>query len=218
MWMRSTQGSPTVSVPVLSKMTVSTCESVSRTSPPRMSRPRRAATLEPTSTAVGVARPSAQGHATTSTLAASWSAIAVGDAPRPAAARSRKPAPTVRQRPKVSAEAAITPCTKRPLTMSAILCTSGVRWLASSVILITSASCVSLPAERTPTTTAPSMFTVPANTSSPMLLFTGIASPLIELSFTLVLPLTTTPSTGSTSPGVTMIVSPCVSFEQGITV
>ena len=47
-----------------------TAEVASRMSPPRMSNPRRAPAAVPTSTAVGVARPSAQGQAVTSTLQA----------------------------------------------------------------------------------------------------------------------------------------------------
>jgi hypothetical protein len=43
----------------------------SNTSPPRISSPRVAPRLDPTSTAVGVANPNAQGQATTSTSTAS---------------------------------------------------------------------------------------------------------------------------------------------------
>mmetsp|Transcript_60209 Transcript_60209/g.138123 ORF Transcript_60209/g.138123 Transcript_60209/m.138123 type:complete len:351 (+) Transcript_60209:895-1947(+) len=56
-----------VSVPVLSKMTVSTREPFSSTSPPLNRMPWCAPTPEPTMTAVGVARPIAQGHAITRT-------------------------------------------------------------------------------------------------------------------------------------------------------
>mmetsp|Transcript_13916 Transcript_13916/g.59539 ORF Transcript_13916/g.59539 Transcript_13916/m.59539 type:complete len:396 (-) Transcript_13916:1277-2464(-) len=67
---RVTRGLPTVSVPVLSKTTQSSLCARSSTSPPRMSKPCLAPSDVPTSTAVGVASPSAQGHATTSTDAA----------------------------------------------------------------------------------------------------------------------------------------------------
>jgi len=55
-----------VSVPVLSKTTVVTWLAYSRTSARLMIIPREAAIPVPTITAVGVARPSAQGHAMTS--------------------------------------------------------------------------------------------------------------------------------------------------------
>ena len=54
----------------LSKMTVSTLWAASRMAPPLMSRPFLAPTPVPTITAVGVARPNAQGQATTTTLIA----------------------------------------------------------------------------------------------------------------------------------------------------
>ena len=60
-----------VSVPVLSKTKVSSSASRSKTSPPRRRRPLLAPREEATSTAVGVARPRAQGQATTSTFTAS---------------------------------------------------------------------------------------------------------------------------------------------------
>mmetsp|Transcript_4438 Transcript_4438/g.19893 ORF Transcript_4438/g.19893 Transcript_4438/m.19893 type:complete len:230 (+) Transcript_4438:1272-1961(+) len=65
-----TTGLPTVSVPVLSNTTVSSSCVRSSTSPPRIKRPCLAPRDVPTRTAVGVARPSAHGHATTSTDAA----------------------------------------------------------------------------------------------------------------------------------------------------
>mmetsp|Transcript_11513 Transcript_11513/g.29487 ORF Transcript_11513/g.29487 Transcript_11513/m.29487 type:complete len:223 (-) Transcript_11513:620-1288(-) len=122
-----TTGRPDVSVPVLSNTTVSTPEAVSRTSPPRMSSPLRAAAEVPTRTAVGVARPSAQGHATTSTLQASCrlsSSLAPSEpaaAPAALAAPPAAPAsldertcgktcvPAVAQKMSVAADAPITP-------------------------------------------------------------------------------------------------------------
>ena len=55
-----------VKVPVLSNRTQSTLDSASRGSPPLIRTPFRAPAPEPTMTAVGVARPMAQGQATTS--------------------------------------------------------------------------------------------------------------------------------------------------------
>mmetsp|Transcript_17581 Transcript_17581/g.49481 ORF Transcript_17581/g.49481 Transcript_17581/m.49481 type:complete len:269 (-) Transcript_17581:922-1728(-) len=62
-----TCGRPWVSVPVLSNTMASTLCARSRASPPLMSRPWAAPTPVPTMTAVGVARPRAHGHATTTT-------------------------------------------------------------------------------------------------------------------------------------------------------
>ena len=56
---------PEVRVPVLSKTIVVIDDIFSRTSPPLMRIPYEAATPVPTITAVGVARPSAQGQAMT---------------------------------------------------------------------------------------------------------------------------------------------------------
>ena len=65
------RSAPSVRVPVLSSTTVSTPATRSSTSPPRSNSPLRAPTEDATRTAVGVARPSAQGQATTRTLTAS---------------------------------------------------------------------------------------------------------------------------------------------------
>lgn len=62
-----TAGSPFVTVPVLSSTTVSTEWVTSRISPERIRMPCRAPRPVPTMIAVGVARPSAQGQAITST-------------------------------------------------------------------------------------------------------------------------------------------------------
>lgn len=59
----STCGCPVVSVPVLSKQTVLIPAIRSRTSPLRNSTPRSAARPSAAQTAIGVARPSAQGQA-----------------------------------------------------------------------------------------------------------------------------------------------------------
>ena len=72
--MSVTVGWPRVRVPVLSKTRVSTPASRSRAGPLRNSRPISAARPVPTRMAVGVARPMAQGQATTSTLTAATKA------------------------------------------------------------------------------------------------------------------------------------------------
>ena len=62
----ATVGLPEVSVPVLSNTIVSMRRVLSRTSVPRIMIPLRAPRPVPTSKAMGVASPSAHGHATTS--------------------------------------------------------------------------------------------------------------------------------------------------------
>mmetsp|Transcript_23783 Transcript_23783/g.44689 ORF Transcript_23783/g.44689 Transcript_23783/m.44689 type:complete len:233 (-) Transcript_23783:1643-2341(-) len=62
----ATSGLPMVRVPVLSKTTAVTLASFSKQSPPLISTPFLAPTPVPTMTAVGAARPSAQGQAMTS--------------------------------------------------------------------------------------------------------------------------------------------------------
>ena len=71
----STSSVPFVSVPVLSKRMEVTREAFSSTSPPLKRMPRLAPTPLPTMTAVGVARPSAHGHAMTSVAAPNMKAI-----------------------------------------------------------------------------------------------------------------------------------------------
>ena len=65
-----TTGRPTVRVPVLSKTTASTRPACSRCEPPLMRMPRRAPLPIAALIAVGVARPTAQGHATSSIVIA----------------------------------------------------------------------------------------------------------------------------------------------------
>ena len=62
-----TRGLPSVIVPVLSSTTASSLCAVSSAAPSRMSTPFSAPLPVPTMIAVGVASPSAQGHAMTST-------------------------------------------------------------------------------------------------------------------------------------------------------
>lgn len=57
---------PVVKVPVLSKTIVFTLLAFSKTSPSLIMIPFQTPRLVPTSTAVGIAKPIAQGHATTS--------------------------------------------------------------------------------------------------------------------------------------------------------
>ena len=83
----TTDGLPSVSVPVLSKATVSTECATSSASASLIRMPCRAATPVPAMIAVGVASPSAQGQAITSTATALMTAVSI-----PVAAE-RPPAP-----------------------------------------------------------------------------------------------------------------------------
>ena len=69
---------PRVTVPVLSSTIVSRARLDSSTSGPLMTTPSLAARPEPTSRAVGVARPSAHGQAMTSTATAAVRACCAG--------------------------------------------------------------------------------------------------------------------------------------------
>ena len=78
-----TVGFPSVSVPVLSRSTMRTLVNHSSASPLRMRMPCSAAFPVPTRIAVGVANPSAQGHAMISTvMRATVAKIAAGCGPR----------------------------------------------------------------------------------------------------------------------------------------
>ena len=66
------------------------------------------------------------------------------------------------------------------------------------------------------TTMFPSSTTVPANTVMPSRFATGSGSPVIDDSFTVASPDTTTPSTGITLPVCTLMLSPSVKSDIGI--
>lgn len=112
-----------------------------------MSKPRFAAALVPTSTAVGVASPRAHGHATTNTLHASCSASSTGlpEEVAVAATAGKARAPTLAQKPNVAAERPITAYANLPETASAARCTGAVRAWARSTAATISAMAVSPP-------------------------------------------------------------------------
>mmetsp|Transcript_250 Transcript_250/g.1994 ORF Transcript_250/g.1994 Transcript_250/m.1994 type:complete len:430 (-) Transcript_250:4-1293(-) len=78
-----------------------------------------------------------------------------------------------------------------------------------------SATAASPPPLSASTTIAPSQLIVPAEVVDPASLITGIDSPVKELSFTVLLPLTTLPSTGILSPGNTTTRSPGTMVDTG---
>ncbi len=104
----TTDARPSVSVPVLSRATRRKSLARSRAGPPRMSAPRRAPAPTAFTTASGVARPSAHGHATTSTVTA-----------RATASLTPAVTPTISS---VAAATASTTGTNTPATASASLC------------------------------------------------------------------------------------------------
>ena len=108
--------SPVVTVPVLSSTTASMRRVSSSTSAPLIRMPRRAPRPVPTSSAVGVARPSAQGQAMMSTAMATSSA--------------RDGSPVASHQPaKVSAASTSTTGTNTADTRSARRCTGALRGL-----------------------------------------------------------------------------------------
>ena len=118
------------------------------------------------------------------------------------------PPPKIIQHTSVTSDMPMTTGTKTPAMRSTIRCTGALLPCACSTIVIIRASTVSLPTPVAVIEKAPRRFIVPASTVSPAFLPAGIGSPLIMLSSTNELPLSSTPSTGILSPGRTLILSP----------
>jgi hypothetical protein len=156
---------PVVSVPVLSKTTARIRPADSSAWALLIRMPSSAQRPTAASSAVGVARPSAHGQATTST-------------PRP---RSRPPpraGPAPSQNPRVATAQAITPGTNTAAIRSASRCAPALvpcAWLTRRVIC---ASSVSEPSRVARTTSRPLMFTVAPVTWSPGPTSNGIDSPM----------------------------------------
>ena len=194
--------SPLVTVPVLSSTTVSMRRVDSSTSGPLSSTPICAPRPVPTSSAVGVARPSAHGHAMISTATAAVNAADTG-----------KPAPS--HPPRVATAMAMTMGTNTPEIRSARRWTSALPDCASSTIFAICASCVSEPTRVASMTSRPDALTVAPVTSSPGATSTGTDSPVSIDSSTADLPSTTRPSVAIFSPGRTTKRSPTFSCDAG---
>ncbi len=183
---------PVVSVPVLSRTTVVIAREDSSASASRITMPSWAARPVPTSSAVGVASPSAQGQAITSTDTAAVMAASV-------------PWPVSSQPAKVAAAITRTTGTKTAEIRSAR------RWIGALPVWASTTDCrilasrVSRPMRVTSTTRRPSAFRVPPTTSSPTDFSTGRLSPVTIDSSTALAPSTTTPSVGTEAPGRTSI-------------
>ena len=192
---------PVVTVPVLSSTTVSTRRVDSSTSGPLMSRPSCAPRPVPTSSAVGVARPSAQGHAMISTDTAAVNAAAA-------------PAPATSHPARVASESAITAGTNTAATRSASRWTWALPCWASITRREIWASAVSLPTRVASTTSRPPALTVAPVTASPTTTSTGVLSPVSNEASTAEAPSSTMPSVAIFSPGRTTKRSPTPSASM----
>ena len=137
---------PSVIVPVLSSTIVVTVRVCSSTSGPLIRMPSWAPRPVPTSSAVGVARPSAHGQATISTATAAWKA-------KPA------PAPSSSQYASAASESAITIGTNTAETRSASRCASALPLCAATTSRPIWASAVSAPTAVARTVSMPPAFT-----------------------------------------------------------
>ena len=155
--------------------------------------------------AVGVARPRAHGHAMTSTATKAVSEKVS------ASPTSQMPEPTKYQNRNVAALTESTAGTKYPATVSANLSIGALVLCASSTSLTIWARVVFLPTLVALTVSRPDMLTVPPVTLAPWTFSWGIDSPVTNDSSTVETPLTTSPSTGSLSPGRTVTTSPSTS-------
>ena len=151
-----TWGSPRVRVPVLSTTSTSSLAACSSTRLFLINRPRLAARPSPTMIDMGMANPSAQGHAIMRTLMAVTSAKDNwGAGPRSNQARNVRSAnPT-------------TAGTNTALIRSITSATGGFEFCASATSLIIRPSSVSSPTASVRIVRLPSRLRVPANTRSP---------------------------------------------------
>jgi hypothetical protein len=153
---------------------------------------------------IGVASPSAQGQAMISTETAEAMAKAsAGSGP----ARS--------QTPKAMMAITTTVGTKTEETLSASLWIGARDRRAPATISTICDSTVSAPTCVARTASVPFLLIVPPVTRSPSTFSTGTGSPVIMLSSTDDLPSTTSPSTGTLSPGRTRSKSPSAMFSSG---
>jgi len=201
-WVAVTVMVPAVMVPVLSSTTVSMRRVCSSTCGPRMRMPSCAPRPVPTSSAVGVASPSAQGHAMISVVTAAVNATS-GEAP--------PSSHTVN----ATMARAMTMGTKIAETRSARRCTCAFPVCASSTSLAIRASSVSAPTRVSSTSSRPPVFTVAPTTFEPGATSTGTDSPVSIDSSTAETPSVTTPSAGIFSPGRTTTMSPGTSWATG---
>ena len=156
----------------------------------------------PTSSAVGVASPSAQGHAMMSVATAAVKASSIE--------------PSISSQPtSVSSDSTKTIGTNTPDTRSARRCTSALPVWASSTRRAMRASSVSAPTREASTTIRPPTLMVPPTTRLSSSTSTGTLSPVSSEASTDEVPSTTTPSVAMVSPGRTTKRSLGCSAETG---
>ena len=181
---------PRVRVPVLSQTTARSFPAASRMAASRTRIPASAPRPVPAITAVGVARPMAQGQATTST------AMAV------ATARTRRgSAPSRYQPTKVATAISRITGTNTSEMRSARRAMAGFEPCARSTMATMRASVVFAPTCVARITIAASVRSVPVASRLPGPRSTGSDSPVIADSSTAARPLTMMPSTGMRPPG-----------------
>ena len=190
-----TSGFPSVMVPVLSKIIVSTLHSISNGSPPLIRIHFSAHFPVPTINAVGVASHKAQGQAITITAAKYKSAVV-------------KLTPTMKNRIRKTSKAIpITVGTNIAEILSANHWIGALDHWASWINLMICASAVSFPIFCTSNSKLPNLFIVPPKTFAPTDFSTGILSPVSMDSSILECHETILPSIGTFSPGFTKIIS-----------
>src|SRR3989338_2116508 len=158
----------------------------------------------PTATAVGVARPRASGQAITTAEIAKVRAVK-------SVAPARKYPPKTAATPEPTATT-----TSQPAALSAIRWPGALEFWAVSTSLMICAKTVSAPTFTALNLTTPVTFTDPPTTLSPLFLATGKDSPVTNDSSMEVDPSTTSPSTGTLSPGRTTTISSFTISELGI--
>ncbi|MNJ41437.1 hypothetical protein D3C77_363620 [compost metagenome] len=195
--MAITAGRPSVRVPVLSMTMVSIFSKRSSASAFLISTPAWAPRPTPTMIDSGVARPSAQGQAMISTDTAATRAKAKrGSGPKPA------------QTANAIAATRITAGTNQPETRSAMRWMGArLRWAWATICTIWE-SRVSAPTFSARMTKEPVLLMAPPITLSPGSLVTGMDSPVTMDSSIATRPSTSSPSTGTFSPGRTRRLSP----------
>ena len=203
--MSVTRGVPSVSVPVLSKTMVSTAASRSSGSPPLIRMPAAAPRPLATITAVGTARPMAQGQAMINTATAAVSA----DANDGVSGSSIHAA-------KVAIAIEITTGTKTAEMRSARRWIGACEPCASFISVTMRARTLAAPIAVARTSRAAVWLTVAPITRSPGAFSTGMDSPVSIDSSTAPLPLVTSPSTGKRSPGRTSTTSPARTAAIGM--
>ena len=161
--------------------------------------PRRAPRPDATTMAIGVARPSAHGHAMTSTARAGENQ---------SAPRSHHPSPVAR-------DSTTTAGTNHAEIRSTRRWTSALSARASRTRRTIPASAVASPTADASTTSRPDTATVPPTTGSPTSASAGTGSPVSMLRSTAERPDTTRPSAAIFSPGRTTNRAPTTSSPTG---